>query len=95
MTVSALMSLTAAAASTESIETQTTIAPAAHATQEANIAFSTIDVVVRRNDTMDQLFHRLELNLADLASLRSLPELRSQVDRLKPGEMLRFMHRSY
>jgi murein DD-endopeptidase MepM/ murein hydrolase activator NlpD len=82
-----------ASASTESTEPQTTIAPVAHATQEANLAFSTIDVVVRRNDTMDQLFRRLELNLADLASLRSLPELRSQVDRLKPGEMLRFMHR--
>ncbi len=63
------------------------------APQEANLAFSTIDVVVRRNDTMDQLFRRLELNLADLASLRNLPELRSQVDRLRPGEMLRFMHR--
>ncbi len=84
---------TEASASPEPTETQTTIEPAAHGTQEANIAFSTIDVVVRRNDTMDQLFRRLELNLADLASLRSLPELRSQVDRLKPGEMLRFMHR--
>ncbi len=71
---------------------QTTMAPSAPA-QEANLAFSTIDVVVRRNDTMDQLFRRLELNLADLASLRSLPELRSQVDRLRPGEMLRFMHK--
>src|SRR5689334_14031835 len=42
---------------------------------------------------MDRLFRRFELNLGDLASLRNLPELRSQVDRLKPGEMLRFTHR--
>jgi murein DD-endopeptidase MepM/ murein hydrolase activator NlpD len=49
--------------------------------------------VVSRNDTMDRLFRRFELNLGDLASLRNLPELRSQVDRLKPGELLRFMHR--
>ena len=48
--------------------------------------------MVNRNDTMDQLFRRFELNLADLAMLRGLPELRSQFDRLKPGEMLRFMH---
>jgi murein DD-endopeptidase MepM/ murein hydrolase activator NlpD len=63
------------------------------APQEANLAFSTIEVVVSRNDTMDRLFRRFELNLADLASLRNLPELRSQVDRLRPGESLRFMHR--
>ena len=60
---------------------------------EANVAFSTIEVVVSRNDTMDRLFRRFELNLGDLAMLRGLPELRSQVDRLKPGELLRFMHR--
>jgi murein DD-endopeptidase MepM/ murein hydrolase activator NlpD len=67
-------------------------APAA-APQEANLAFSTIEVVVNRNDTMDRLFRRFELNLADLATLRGLPELRSQLDRLKPGELLRLMHR--
>jgi len=63
------------------------------APQEASVGFSTIEVVVSRNDTMDRLFRRFELNLGDLASLRNLPELRSQVDRLKPGELLRFMHR--
>jgi murein DD-endopeptidase MepM/ murein hydrolase activator NlpD len=61
--------------------------------QEASLGFSTIEVVVNRNDTMDRLFRRFELNLGDLATLRNLPELRSQVDRLKPGELLRFMHR--
>jgi murein DD-endopeptidase MepM/ murein hydrolase activator NlpD len=68
-------------------------APAPVVPQEANIAFSTIEVVVSRNDTMDRLFRRFELNLADLATLRGLPEMRSQVDKLKPGEMLRLMHR--
>lgn len=63
------------------------------APQEANIAFSTIEVVVNRNDTMDRLFRRFELNLADLATLRGLPELRSQLDKLRPGELLRLMHR--
>jgi len=60
---------------------------------EASLGFSTIEVVVSRNDTMDRLFRQLELNLSDLASLRSLPELRAQVDRLKPGERLLFTHR--
>jgi murein DD-endopeptidase MepM/ murein hydrolase activator NlpD len=67
--------------------------PVAAPVAEANLAFSTIEVVVSRNDTMDRLFRRFELNLSDLASLRNLPELRSQVDRLRPGESLRFMHR--
>jgi murein DD-endopeptidase MepM/ murein hydrolase activator NlpD len=62
-------------------------------THEASLGFSTIEVVVSRNDTMDRLFRRFELNLGDLATLRNLPDLRSQVDRLKPGELLRFMHR--
>ena len=60
---------------------------------EASLGFSTIEVVVSRNDTMDRLFRRFELNLGDLASLRDLPELRSQVDKLRPGELLRFTHR--
>jgi len=67
--------------------------PAAVAPQEASIAFSTIEVVVNRNDTMDRLFRRFELNLADLATLRGLPELRTQMDKLRPGELLRLMHR--
>jgi murein DD-endopeptidase MepM/ murein hydrolase activator NlpD len=67
--------------------------PVPAAPQEANIGFATIEVVVSRNDTMDRLFRRFELNLADLASLRGLPELHSEVDKLKPGELLRFMHR--
>ena len=68
-------------------------APQVTVPQEANVAFSTIEVVVSRNDTMDRLFRRFELNLADLAELRGLPELRTQVDRLRPGELLKFMHR--
>ena len=67
--------------------------PAPASPQEANLAFSTIEVVVMRNDTMDRLFRRLELNLADLASLRNVPDLRTQVDLLKPGERLLFTHR--
>jgi murein DD-endopeptidase MepM/ murein hydrolase activator NlpD len=60
---------------------------------QPSIAFSTIEVIVSRNDTMDQLFRKFELNLSDLATLRNLPDLRSQLDRLHPGELLRLMHR--
>jgi murein DD-endopeptidase MepM/ murein hydrolase activator NlpD len=58
-----------------------------------SVGFSTIEVIVNRNDTMDRLFRRFELNLSDLATLRDLPELRSQLDKLHPGELLKIMHR--
>ena len=59
----------------------------------SSAALSTIDVIVARNDTLDHIFRRLKLNLADLASLRSLPRVREALDSLKPGESLHFEHR--
>ena len=56
-------------------------------------AVSAIDVTVARNDTLDRIFRRLKLNLADLASLRSLPHMREALDALRPGESLHFEHR--
>src|ERR1700719_3939200 len=47
---------------------------------DAQLALSTIDVIVTRNDTLDHIFRRLKLNLADLASLRSHPGLRAGLD---------------
>jgi len=61
------------------------------ALEGAKLALSTIDVIVTRNDTLDRIFRRLQLNLADLASLRTLP--RATFDSLRPGELLRFTHR--
>src|SRR5580658_3210249 len=58
----------------------------------ARLALSTIDVIVNRNDTLDAIFRRLKLDLADLASLRSLPGARSSLDTLRPGESLHFVH---
>src|SRR5215469_15280325 len=59
----------------------------------AQLALSSIDVIVSRNDTLDQIFRRLKLNVADLATLRALPGLKARLDRLHPGESLRFWHR--
>jgi murein DD-endopeptidase MepM/ murein hydrolase activator NlpD len=58
----------------------------------AKLALSTIDVIVSRNDTLDRIFRRLKLNLADLASLRSLPAVRARLDDLRPGQALHFAH---
>jgi murein DD-endopeptidase MepM/ murein hydrolase activator NlpD len=60
---------------------------------DAKLALSTIDVIVTRNDTLDRIFRRLKLNLADLASLRSLPGVRTTLDSLRPGDLLHFTHR--
>jgi len=70
--------------------------PAAPAAQAASMAepFSTIEVIVRRNDTLDAIFRKLELSLADLANLRALGGVRALVDRLVPGESLRLTHRN-
>src|SRR6202007_1335153 len=62
------------------------------AAEDPNPALSTTDVTVSRNDTLDRIFRRLKLNLADLASLRSLPGIRAALDSLRPGDALHFTH---
>jgi murein DD-endopeptidase MepM/ murein hydrolase activator NlpD len=59
----------------------------------AGAGLSSIEVIVRRNETMDQIFRRLELSMQDLAALRAMRGLKSMIDRLKPGEMLTLKHR--
>ncbi|HEX9106639.1 MAG TPA: hypothetical protein VF832_05420, partial [Longimicrobiales bacterium] len=60
---------------------------------DAQAALSRIDIVVARNDTLERIFRRLKLDLADLASLRSLPGVRAALDSLRPGEALRVTHK--
>jgi murein DD-endopeptidase MepM/ murein hydrolase activator NlpD len=59
----------------------------------AAFGLSSINIIVHPNDTLDAIFRRLKLNLADLATLRALPGLKARLDRLRPGESLHFMHR--
>src|ERR1700733_6477030 len=56
-------------------------------------ALSSIDVIVSRNDTLDRIFRRLKLSLGDLASMRSLPNVRASLDSLRPGESLHLTHK--
>ncbi len=63
------------------------------ALQAAGAGLSEISVVVRRNDTLDQIFRRLELSLADLADIRALDAARQALDRLRPGDLLTFFTR--
>lgn len=64
-----------------------------HGAQSAAFGASTIDIIVKSNDTLDGIFRRLKLNLTDLATLRGLPGLKARLDSLRPGELLRLSHR--
>ena len=63
--------------------------------QTASLApgLDTIEVIVRRSDTLDAIFRKLELSLTDLANLRAIAGARALIDRLVPGESLRLTHR--
>jgi len=81
--------------------TQVTRAPPAEPTavappaplilQQASMA-SIAEVVIGRNDTLDAIFRRLTLNLADLAAIRHLPGIRQSLDLLKPGDAIKLTH---
>ncbi len=50
---------------------------------------SAVEVMVRRNDTLDSIFRRLQLSVQDLATVRSLPGIRQSLDFLKPGDVVK------
>jgi len=54
---------------------------------------TTIDIVVGRNDTLDRIFRKLQLNLTDLANLRALPGIKTHMDNLRLGETLHIVYR--
>src|SRR3954447_19317010 len=53
----------------------------------------TTDVIVVRNDTLDRIFRKLNLNLTDLANLRAQPGIKTHLDNLRLGESLHFVYR--
>lgn len=66
------------------------IAAEAEAAKQAALLPLTIDVIVGANDTLERIFRKLQLSVSDLATLRALPDLRRSLDRLRPGELLKF-----
>lgn len=66
------------------------VAAEAAAAEKAALMPLTVDVIVGANDTLELIFRKLKLSVADLATLRALPDLRSSLDRLYPGEQLKF-----
>ena len=62
--------------------------PATAATAALKPLGSAVEVVVRRNDTLEAIFRRLSLSIEDLAAVRSLPGVRQSLDFLKPGDIV-------
>jgi len=62
----------------------------AEASAKAFLVPLTVDVIVGTNDTLERIFRKLELSVTDLATLRALPDIRRSLDRLYPGETLKF-----
>jgi murein DD-endopeptidase MepM/ murein hydrolase activator NlpD len=52
-----------------------------------------IQIIVQRNDTLDQIFRRLQLSLSDLADIRTLEAARQALDVIRPGDPLTFFKR--
>jgi len=67
--------------------------PATQASGGLPPGLAAIHIVVARNDTLDRIFRHLKLDLADLAALRSLPDIRASLDTLRPGETLHLTHK--
>jgi murein DD-endopeptidase MepM/ murein hydrolase activator NlpD len=59
---------------------------------QASLALSQIEIVVRRNDTLDGIFRRMKLSLNDLATLRTEPGVRQSLDELRPGDAIHLTH---
>ena len=89
----AQLGLTNSAGSGPPTSTAATTAAAPPKTTVASAALSSFNIIVHPNDTLDAIFRRLKLNLADLATLRALPGLKAHLDSLHPGESLHFMQR--
>jgi murein DD-endopeptidase MepM/ murein hydrolase activator NlpD len=69
---------------------QASVLESARAAAEAALLPVTVDVIVGANDTLERIFRKLSLSVTDLATLRSLPDLRASLDKLYPGEQLKF-----
>ncbi len=66
--------------------------PLEQASAAASTPFEFVAITIGRNDTLDQIFRSLELKLSDLAELRSLPDVRKNLDMIRPGDVIQLTH---
>jgi len=51
-----------------------------------------VEVTVQRDDTLDQIFRSVGLDIATLNALRARPEVRKALDLLRPGDIITLTH---
>ena len=51
-----------------------------------------VEYTVQRNDTLDQIFRSVGIDMAALAELRQRPEVRRALDIVRPGDTITFTH---
>ncbi len=54
--------------------------------------FEFVAVTIGRDDTLDHVFRGLQLNIADLAELRNVPDVRRSLDMIRPGDVIQLTH---
>jgi len=54
--------------------------------------FEFVAITIGRNDTLDQIFRGLQLKISDLAELRNLPDVRKNLDIIRPGDVIQLTH---
>ncbi|MGH8251150.1 MAG: peptidoglycan DD-metalloendopeptidase family protein [Steroidobacteraceae bacterium] len=68
------------------------VAAAEQAAPAVSAPFEFVAITIGRNDTLDQLFRSLQLRISDLAELRSLPDVRKNLDMIRPGDVIQLTH---
>jgi murein DD-endopeptidase MepM/ murein hydrolase activator NlpD len=58
----------------------------------ASLSAATLDVLVGRGDTLEILFRRHGLSIADLSAMSAVPEARDHLRRIRPGDEIHVTH---
>jgi murein DD-endopeptidase MepM/ murein hydrolase activator NlpD len=66
----------------------TTAAPA----EAVDDAPDSVEITIKRDDTLDRIFRSVGIDIGTLAALRSRPEIRKALDILRPGDIITLTH---
>lgn len=66
--------------------------PAPATTLAPEPSHATVDYIVRRHDTLEEIFRALKLRVDDLTAILSVRGVRKALNRIKPGDKLTFVH---
>lgn len=77
----------------QSVDLTALVAAPAPATATLDEDFpENVEYTVQRNDTLDEIFRSVGIDLAALAELRQRPEVRRALDIVRPGDIITFTH---